>query len=270
MSTPPLPCRVLPFTTADGPRNMATDAALLDALVQKSRGDVATAVMRVYEWSVATLTLGYFQRAADATEDPRLSGLPLVRRPSGGGAIVHDQELTYAIVLPPAHPLARGARPLYQAAHAAVATVLADLGLPAARHGDLARDRTELTHNHFDHVSNAPRTFLCFQDRDDEDLVATDLGHKIVGGAQRRRAGVVLMHGSILLARSTHAPALPGATDLGAVNEPRARTAERLVEALSERLCFVPRRDGLDEHESALARDLEVRVYRDPAWTFRR
>ena len=246
-----IPCLVLPHAVADGPANMAMDEALLDTVA--ANGDWAA--LRTYGWSAPTLSLGYFQRVAEAEADPRLKGVPVVRRPTGGGAIWHHHELTYAVVIPAAHPRARWPADLYRAIHGAIASILRASGLPAGRRGDL-EPRPEL------------RPFLCFADRDPEDLVA--FGAKVVGSAQRRRAGAVLQHGSILLARSATIPDLLGVSDLAAVPaDPDAwlspiRTA--IPEALSLQSVEVGTLSGLADR----AGELERRTYRDPHWTGRR
>ena len=98
-----LRCRVLPHEVGDGPTNMATDEALLESVAAKA----SSAVVRTYSWSVPTLSLGYFQPIARAEAEPRWRGVPIVRRPSGGGALWHDREVTYAVVVPRSHPLSR-------------------------------------------------------------------------------------------------------------------------------------------------------------------
>src|SRR5712691_9259535 len=87
-------CRLLPFTTAAGPWHMAADEVLLETAA------AGVASLRFYTWSPPTLSLGYFQPAASRLADPLLADLPWVRRASGGEALVHDRELTYALALP--------------------------------------------------------------------------------------------------------------------------------------------------------------------------
>src|SRR5262245_27531547 len=87
-------CRLLPFTTADGPTNMAADEALVESAV----GGITS--LRFYAWSPPTLSLGYFQPYSDRLGDSLLAGLPVVRRATGGSALVHHHELTYALTLP--------------------------------------------------------------------------------------------------------------------------------------------------------------------------
>ena len=84
--------RLLPFAGADGATNMSADEALLESAVR------GVASLRFYTWAAPTLSLGYFQHAD--VRDANLARLPWVRRSTGGGAIVHHHELTYALALP--------------------------------------------------------------------------------------------------------------------------------------------------------------------------
>ena len=77
--------------------NMAMDAALLALGEQCERS-----VVRIYQWSEPTVTLGYFQNGTSSEESP-FPQLPCVRRLTGGGAILHDRELTYSCVVPAFH-----------------------------------------------------------------------------------------------------------------------------------------------------------------------
>src|SRR5262245_49563826 len=124
-------CRIFPHESADGPANMALDEALLDAVA----GDSSCAVLRTYGWTEPTLSLGFFQKVAEAEADPRWAGVPLVRRPTGGGAIWHDHELTYALVIPANHSLARPSRALYHEVHSAIAALLRTHGAVTERRG---------------------------------------------------------------------------------------------------------------------------------------
>jgi lipoate-protein ligase A len=94
----------------DGPANMARDEALLTRV---GLGQ-SPPTLRFYSWNPATISLGYFQSYADYEALPLPAGrLAVVRRQTGGGAILHDLELTYSLVLPLGHPLLQGPqRPL--------------------------------------------------------------------------------------------------------------------------------------------------------------
>ena len=194
---------------------MALDEAMLDAVAE----DASFATMRTYGWAEPTLSLGYFQRITDAEGDIRWRGSAIVRRPTGGGAIWHHHELTYAIVLPASHPLAHRRVELYREVHRAIADLLRSRGLEAERRGDSSvRGR-------------ANRPFLCFSDADPEDVVYR--GVKIVGSSQRRRSEAILQHGSLLLERSPTTPELAGAGDLADVPHEPSSWSEGLEERLT-------------------------------------
>ncbi len=189
-------CRVIvDAQPAAGLWNMAVDEALLESAVE---GGPAT--VRWYRWDQATVSIGYFQSYDEARGEPRFRALPIVRRLSGGGAIVHHHELTYSCALPPRHALARDARQLYTLVHERVIDVLAAWGFQAARRGTADRARG--------------KEFLCFGRADDFDVVMN--GQKVLGSAQRRRKGAVLQHGSLVLRRSEWAPEFPGVFDCAA------------------------------------------------------
>src|SRR5712671_6762185 len=112
-------CRLVPYAVAEGPHNMAADEALLEAAA------AGRASLRFYGWSEATVSLGYFQAEALRRQDPRLAGLPYVRRPSGGATLVHHHEVTYALALPAGPPWQSGVSWLGRM-HVVIAAALAD------------------------------------------------------------------------------------------------------------------------------------------------
>lgn len=248
-------CRVLPYRVAPGPTNMAIDEAMLGSVAR----DPSAAWLRTYGWSEPTLSLGYFQPWAETDREPRWRAAAKVRRATGGGAIWHEHELTFAIVIPSSHPLARPNTALYRAVHRATAELLATAGAPARRHGDL--DPAEAG-------EHPDRPFLCFAGRDDEDLVHG--GSKLLGSAQRRRAGAVLQHSSLLLRRADAVPELAGAADLAGLDaDPRAwsgRVVAALVAALGlQAVATEWPEDLLDD-----AARIEREVYGNPAWNHKR
>ncbi|OJW26532.1 MAG: hypothetical protein BGO49_12445 [Planctomycetales bacterium 71-10] len=248
-------CRVLPHRVADGPTNMAIDEAMLDRVAR----DPSAAWLRTYGWSEPTLSLGYFQPWAEAGREPRWRSAAKVRRATGGGAIWHEHELTFAIVIPSSHPLARPNTALYRAVHRATADLLATAGVAAGRHGDLDPAAAG------DHPAHP---FLCFAGRDGEDLVYG--GVKVLGSAQRRRAGAVLQHSSLLLRRADAVPELPGAADLADLDaDPRAwsgRLVAALVPALGMEAVAADWPDDLLQDAERIGRE----VYRNPDWNHKR
>ncbi|HEV3083672.1 MAG TPA: biotin/lipoate A/B protein ligase family protein [Gemmataceae bacterium] len=200
-------CRLLRFTVADGPRNMAADEVLLES------AGTGVASLRFYGWSKATLSLGYFQMEALRKRDPRLAELPFVRRPSGGATLVHHHELTYGLALPAAQPWQTADSWLCRM-HTIIASALAERGVTTTPQA----------------AASAPpfRGDLCFQHFAAGDLLISSA--KVVGSAQRRQRGALMQHGSILLAQSPYTPALPGIRELSG----RDFGAEEIAEAVQE------------------------------------
>jgi len=202
-------CRVRIDPAATGASNMAADEALLAAAVECGK----TAI-RWYQWSEPTISLGYFQDDARISLPIHLRELPVIKRITGGGAILHHHELTYACAIPAAHPLAREPRKLYVAVHEQIAAVLGKFDITVKMRGESY------------HEKNAE--FLCFARGDAFDLVYGD--HKIAGSAQRRRKGAILQHGSLILCRSKFAPQFPGLFDVAG----REIAISTLINALTE------------------------------------
>src|SRR5437870_3415594 len=112
--------RLLELRSAGGGINMAADETLMEGAAGGS------ASLRFYTWQEPTLSLGYFQPAAE-----RLLGLPYVRRPSGGAALVHDHELTYCLALPAGLAWQRRGESWICRMHGVIATALATFGVEA-------------------------------------------------------------------------------------------------------------------------------------------
>jgi lipoate-protein ligase A len=173
---------------APGEENMARDLALLGAC---ARGEIAGAV-RLYAFSPACLSLGRMQSIDDVNlEACARDGVDVVRRPSGGRAVLHDQEVTYSVVCRATDPVF-GGRVLESCSriHDAVAVGLELLGVyttPRAMPANLRRDARE-----------GALVADCFARPAAHELL-DDRGRKVVGSAQARRAGALLQHGSVLL-----------------------------------------------------------------------
>ena len=247
-----MPCRIFAYESADGPANMALDEALLDTVAE----DPSFALLRTYGWTEPTLSLGYFQPFAQVDADPRWHGVPVVRRPTGGGAIWHHHELTYALVVPAVHPQARPAAALYHAVHSALAALLRRQGVDTALRGTSP------------HSPSALRPFLCFADRDPEDLVCQ--GAKIVGSAQRRRSGAILQHGSMLLRHSSFTPEFPGVGDLSGGSSDSLFWSELVGTEVCGALGLVPEVQEVPAVLRQRGFNREREVYRNHAWNWRR
>ena len=105
---------------------MAVDEALL-----KSANDNGQVTLRFYEWAEPTLSLGYFQKSADRAQHQASVDCEIVRRSSGGGAILHDHELTYSLSLPGTNRWSSKQNDLYGTVHKAIVDYLQHCGVAA-------------------------------------------------------------------------------------------------------------------------------------------
>ena len=199
-----------------GAWNMAVDEALLETAIADG-----VATLRWYQWSEPTVSLGYFQKSAELAGDVILSRLPAVRRLTGGGAILHDDELTYSVALPANQKLFERPEQLYDIVHESIVGGLCEMGLPVSFRGQT--------------LKRADEPMLCFLRQDSHDLTLG--GNKVLGSAQRRRRGAILQHGSLIRRASPLATHLPGLADLcpAEFSEDLAkRLAVRVAESLAD------------------------------------
>ncbi len=249
------PCRLLIDPPGAGAWNMAVDETLLEW--SAAQGGCC---LRLYGWREATLSLGYFQEYQDRGGHGPSRHCPVVRRLTGGGAIVHDAELTYSLVVPGGHPLAARRERLYQAVHGALIEALAALGIVAA-----LKKGSEL----FSGPSKIVLTpFLCFQRPTAGDVLVGET--KIAGSAQRRRRGAVLQHGSVLLRRSAAAPELPALEDAAGKTVEAEPLAALWQEKLAARLALAWVPGGRTPAEDRRVAALVEGRYGWTPWTERR
>ena len=219
--------------------------------------------VRLYGWIRPTLSLGRNEPARGAYDASRLrrDGVDVVRRPTGGRAVLHHRELTYAVAVP-VRSLG-GPREAYRLVSLAIVRGLSLLGVEAEIAGSGG-------------PTPRPDAGPCFREPAEGEVVVR--GRKLVGSAQARLADALLQHGSILLeddqgrldalggraaagSPATLAEVLGRAPDV-------ARVAEAVLAGLREALPGTwteeaPRVDAATEAE------LEER-YRSDAWTWRR
>ena len=245
---------------------MALDVALA-RLARDGEG-----VLRIYRWSRPTLSLGRNQPARDRY-DPMAAarlGAEIVRRPTGGREVMHDRELTYAVVAPLA--ALGGLREAYRTVNDALLAALRSLGVAAKR---AARGKRPPD----------PGAGPCFGRPAEGEVVVR--GRKLVGSAQARFGKVLLQHGSLLLGRPSvpmtalagaarGAPAVANASD-GAITlaellscEPGFPAVAAAVEA-----SLAATLGGEWARGEASAREREVAAallphYESVSWTWRR
>jgi lipoate-protein ligase A len=244
--------RLLLGDPADGASNMAIDAAILECLEAASAGQPT---LRFYSWETPTLSLGYFQTLRSRASHPDSLHAPLVRRASGGGAIVHDRELTYSLTIP--DTLVMGAaRDLYRQVHDAFREALRPWGIHPRRFAELETE------------GPAGEPFLCFQRRTDDDLVLQ--GYKVLGSAQRRGREGVLQHGSLLIAASVAAPQLPGIGDLIGHCPAIIDIRDAVIEKLADLVGVHWQAGELSGAERAAARRIRETQFGCTDWTEKR
>lgn len=155
-------------------------------------------VLRLYKWSVPTLSLGYAQKPEEAADLDfcRRQGVPLVRRPTGGRAVLHDMELTYAVISNDSQTFpTKSNLETYRQIAGALRMGLERIGLPIALSNGSERLKI-IPPTHMEH--NYLRTRVpCFTSPARYELLCR--GKKIMGSAQRRLRHAFLQHGSLLL-----------------------------------------------------------------------
>ena len=236
-----------------------------EALMARARRTGET-VLRVYGWSAPTLSLGRNQRAVGVYREATLAerGIGVVRRPTGGRALLHHREVTYSVTAPCEESGALLAE--YGRINALLTSALGALGVPVV----IARPTTRAA---------APSAAPCFAEPALGEVTLN--GRKLVGSAQWRDRGALLQHGSILvdddqssivdLMREPGAPTPAPATLRDALG--RAPVMAEVGAALFNAVRALADPDARPlEPENDLARDaaLIAERYRDETWTWRR
>lgn len=253
--------RLLLSPPLGGPDNMALDEALMGRA--RSTGET---VLRVYGWRAPVLSLGRNQRGIGVYDDNVLAarGVDVIRRPTGGRALLHHREITYSVTAPAAE--GEGLGLAYERVNALLLSALHALGVPAS----IARPTSR---------SAPPSALPCFAEPARGEIVLD--GRKLAGSAQWRDAGAMLQHGSIIveddqamirdLMREPGPVAPPPATLAGALGRvPSLREAADVLFAAVRSL----EDDSATVLTAADVESLPVNAlagrYRDPAWTWRR
>jgi lipoyl(octanoyl) transferase len=177
--------RILPFRKAGAEENMAVDEAVFRESIRKK----SPPTLRFYGWKVPALSIGYFQDyEKEVDEDAcRRFGVEIIRRPTGGKAVLHEQELTYAVVAGADSPLfPPDILKTYRVISNCIAKGLAEFGIRAEMKTDGRR------------APDGTLRSSCFSFPSRYELLVG--GRKICGSAQMRSHGAFLQHGSLLLA----------------------------------------------------------------------
>lgn len=175
--------RLIQSPVLSGAENMALDESILEAVSTA----VAPPTLRLYAWSPPCLSLGYAQPYADVDIDRLLSrNWTIVRRPTGGRAILHTDELTYSVIAPIDHPdLAGGVLQSYRLLSRALVSGLEYLGLAVSVAPEVQLSEMERGNP------------VCFEVPSSYEIEVD--GRKLLGSAQVRRVKGILQHGTLPL-----------------------------------------------------------------------
>ncbi len=226
--------------------NMALDEALA----------ASPPTLRLYAFRPFGLSLGYFQDASefDAAWLERHACVA-VRRSTGGAAIAHAHDVTFAIVATPDVPwFACDVKTSYARIHAGIARGLERLGVHAIA-------RAEASSSSDSGRAHEP---VCFYKATSFDLVAG--GRKLVGSAQRRTRGRVLHHGSIPIARNVLAPEAACLSDLLGRTPSVVEVEDAVIAGLAEELQWTLQESAPTVAERAAAEELVRVKYGTDAW----
>jgi lipoate-protein ligase A len=256
--------RLLLAEPRSGAENMARDSALLARAAQTGE-----TVFCVYSWKTPTLSFGRNQPARALYDVARLrrAGIDIVRRPTGGRAIIHHREVTYSVTAPlaDAPPL----RDAYSRINTMLMAGLARLGVPTALAGRGAR-------------AEAPSAHPCFEMPAEGELISG--GHKLVGSAQWRDEGGLLQHGSILVdddqsaipdflvaAQRTRQDPIPQPATLANLMG-RSPAIEEVAAALFDAVRELEDSDATEMTEEEVRADTMEQIphFLDGRWTWRR
>ena len=176
--------RFIPYKEMNASENMATD----EAIFRENQLRDAIPTLRFYSWSPPSISLGYFQETSKEVdvEECRRHHIDIVRRPTGGKAVLHEHDLTYAVIAKENNPLfPPDILGTYRVISGCIADALSELGIEAEMAGDGRASQDELL------------KASCFSSPSRYELLVKK--RKICGSAQVRSRGVFLQHGSILL-----------------------------------------------------------------------
>lgn len=264
--------RVVVHPPQAGPLNMAIDEAIVEGVASGQ----SPPTLRFYAWQPGCLSLGRSQPASDVDlKRIHAHGWQIVRRPTGGRAILHIDEVTYSIVLPLGDPRVAGNVPeSYRRLSAGLLHGLQRLGLATSTEPGGSGG----------HRFKGP---ICFEVPSDYEITAN--GKKLIGSAQSRREGVVLQHGSLpLMGDITRICDALSFSDASERDEARKRLAARaltlqdalgkpidpahvvdaLMEGFSEALNLALQEAPLTETEQRCAEILWSEKYTSHHWTF--
>ncbi|MBI5944459.1 MAG: lipoate--protein ligase family protein [Chloroflexi bacterium] len=279
--------RLLYTPPSSGAWNMAVDESILEHI---HRGE-SLPTLRLYSWNPPCLSLGHAQSFADVDlERVKARGWEVVRRLTGGRAILHTDELTYSVTGSAEEPvLAGGVLESYNRLAQALMFAMRELGLPVEIKEDIGHASGVTSQNQASHAGSATyQNPVCFEVPSTYEI--TVQGKKLIGSAQARKKEGVLQHGSLpltgdltricealvfkdesarenaaqrLLARATTVESVIG------VETAWETAAQAFVKGFEAQLGIHFQRGELSQSELKRAEDLVKEKYANPIWTER-
>lgn len=254
MTTTLKEARLIIDSSREGSMNMAIDQAILE-----STAATGQPTLRFYQWAPATLSLGYFQKLSDRERHSASTNCPIIRRASGGGAIVHDHELTYSLCIATEGSIAKANADLYDIVHLAIQSGLAEQGVSVELYEAAAGEKVK---------ASPTDPFLCFERRAVGDIVCD--GAKVGGSAQRRLKNALIQHGSLLISRSQFAPELPGLKETSGVEVDTDLLIDKVAKRLESALEFEFSISKVSSAEAERAEKIIEEKFAAETWTARR
>lgn len=248
---------------SDGFTNMAVDEAIFRAVSAGS----SPSTLRFYSWLPSAVSVGYFQNSTGEIDLAvcREMGIDVVRRLTGGRAVLHDRELTYSITsTDSALNFPENILGTYKIISSCIVNGLNSLGLEASLSSSVRKsDR------------NSPSA--CFNSSSHYEI--TIQGKKLVGSAQKRGNGAFLQHGSIMMEfdREKLNKILPEAGELDCVTSIREHSSIEIADLISALVTGFERGLGVSFSEGGMTNEEKIIIqqcrkdrYSNPDWNFRR
>jgi lipoyl(octanoyl) transferase len=259
-----------------GSCNAAYNMALDEAIALAVRQDLSPPTLRIYGWDQRSVSIGYFQRSGDIDIGYcRENNILIVRRPTGGRAVLHNDEITYSFsVKTRTGFFSKGLLDSYKKISTALALALSKVGLSPQSKIKGKNPNTKIPHS----ISHNP---LCFQSISYGEISVDNI--KVIGSAQKRWADGLLQQGSIPLTADGNESLKLFQRNIVHMRKEPLIGLKQIVPGLSRdelknamRISFEETfqvtliRSSPSQEEISLARELEAQKYLADAWTFRR
>lgn len=261
-------CRVIQSGFSDAATNMALD----EAIFLSHKKDTFTPTLRLYGWKTPSFSIGHSQDPQKILdlEICHNEGVDFVRRPTGGGVIFHDHELTYSLVLAQSDlGLSCRIKESFEKLTSFLILAYQTLGGDAC----FAKDRSQALFN-YPEIAD-----FCFSRKEEYDILVN--GRKLGGNAQKRKKDIILQHGSIPLSfnkmkaarffkdsGSVESIEITSVRDFSAREMDFDRLSDVLIKAFSLHFKTILDFGGLTDEEEILAADLKSSKYTNPEWNY--